>query len=440
MCIRDSIGFSSYVWNTGETGRSIVVRSTGTYYVLVTDVNGCSNSSDTITVNVFPSSLPIITTTGPTTFCEGGSITLSAPSGFTAYLWSTGATTQSIVVTQSGTYTVTVADNNGCTGTSTEVDVFVNPRPSPVLTVIGSTTICGGDSVEVRAPAGYPSYTWFSSRGEVYGTGRTIFIKVSDTVYVTVSDVNGCPGSSDTVRVVLSSVTPPTVTASSPTSFCQGGSVTLAAPTGYANYIWSNGSTDRSITVTQSGSYTVTVTDNSLCAATSNTTAVTVFPTPAKPTIDRRGDSLIAAGPATAYQWFRNGVVIVNATNVVYIPSVAGIYRVEITDANTCTNISDPFDYITTGVDDVTAGYVAEMRVFPNPTSGEFTIETEISQAGSVRVDVINAIGQSVLTINDNTTGGKFRTSSHLGDLASGVYSVILTSGNERWTVRLVRQ
>ena len=150
------IGYASYVWSTGEVGRQIVVRTTGTYFVTVTDGNGCSNQSNSITVNVFPSQLPIVTLSGPTTFCEGGNVTLTAPSGFTAYRWLRNGeqlpqTTQSIVVTTGGAYQAIIADNNGCTGTSTEVDVTVNPTPRPVLSVIGSTTLCTGDTIEVRA-------------------------------------------------------------------------------------------------------------------------------------------------------------------------------------------------------------------------------------------------------------------------------------------------
>ena len=436
------IGFTSYVWNTGETARSIIARTTGKYWAVVTDGNGCSNSSDTIQINVFPSALPIVAISGPTTFCEGGSVTLTAPSGFTAYRWSNGATTQSILVTMAGTYTVTIADNNGCTGTSTETDVTVNPKPTPVLTIIGSPTLCSGDSVTVRAPAGFVSYTWVATSGTNYGTSRTIVLRSTDTVYSQVVDVNGCIGTSDTARVKTSSIVSPVIAVNGPTAFCDGNEVTLTAPAGFGSYIWSNGATGRSITVKRAGEYWVTVTDNTSCPSNSAKTVVDVYNLPVAPTITRLGDVLSAnSATAQSWQWFRNGTIIVGATARAYTVGLPGSYRVEIADNNTCPAVSDAFDVILTDVEgDVVAGHQAELHVFPNPSNGQFSIETTISESGPVRIELVNVVGELVMTLNETANGGTFRTSVNMGILANGVYNVVLTAGSERWVVRLVRQ
>jgi hypothetical protein len=436
------IGFAGYQWNTGETSRNIVVNRTGTFWVIVTDANGCTGSSDTIQVNVFPTQLPIITQNGPLTFCEGGSVTLSAPDGFSAYVWSTGETTQSIVVTETGSYTVTVADNQGCTGTSTEVDVTVYEKPDPILSVNGSTTMCDGDSVEVLAPAGYVSYTWYSTvSSTVLGTSRSIVLRSSDTVYCEVVDGNGCVGQSDTVGVELKTIVQPVVTANGPTTFCDGNTVTLTAPEGYATYLWSNGATTREITVDRTGAYTVVVSNSARCEVASVNVNVQVNPLPARPTITRTGDTLKAvSAEAQAYQWYRNGNALAGATEQALVVALPGTYRVEIADNNTCASMSQPFDVVLTDVDEPVAGVSSEVNIFPNPTNGVFTLEADFASAGAVRVELFNLVGDKVLSLNDMSNGGLFRTTVDMGSLATGVYNVVVTAGNERWTLRLVRQ
>src|SRR5439155_22473624 len=84
---------------------------------------------------------PTISASGPTTFCAGGSVTLTSSSA-TSYLWSTGATTQSIVVNASGNYSVTVTDGNGCSASSAATAVTVHALPTPTITAAGPTTFC----------------------------------------------------------------------------------------------------------------------------------------------------------------------------------------------------------------------------------------------------------------------------------------------------------
>src|SRR5205823_4725990 len=92
----------SYLWSNGATTQSITVFGSGTFSVTVT-VNGCSATSagKSVTVN----SAPLVSITGPSTFCAGTPITLDAGPGFSSYLWSTGATTPTITDTPAATTT-----------------------------------------------------------------------------------------------------------------------------------------------------------------------------------------------------------------------------------------------------------------------------------------------------------------------------------------------
>ena len=85
----------------------------------------------TVTVNAPPTAT--ITPSGPTTFCTGGSVTLTASAG-SSYLWSNGATTQAINVTSSGNYSVTVTNASGCSATSAATAVTVNALPTATIT------------------------------------------------------------------------------------------------------------------------------------------------------------------------------------------------------------------------------------------------------------------------------------------------------------------
>jgi hypothetical protein len=84
-----------------------------------------------------------ITPQSSTIFCEGGSVVLTSSAG-SSYLWSTGATTQSVTVTTSGSFSVKVTDGNGCSALSAPTSVTVNPLPTATITPVSSTTFCQG--------------------------------------------------------------------------------------------------------------------------------------------------------------------------------------------------------------------------------------------------------------------------------------------------------
>jgi large repetitive protein len=350
---------ASYAWSNGATTQSITVNASGSFSVTVTNANGCTATSTSTTVTVNPPPTATLTASGPTTFCAGGSVTLTASSG-ASYAWSSGATTQSITVNASGNYSVTVTDANGCSATSAAVAVTMNAAsPTPTIAASPDNWICDGQTATLTAsPSGY-SYRW--SNG---ATTQSITTSASGTFSVTITDANGCSATSGNEYVTVWSVPPtPTLTASGPTTFCSGGSVTLTAPAGYTNYIWSDGNytwhnadnqPQNSIIVTHSGTYTVNVRgDNAICTATSAPVAVTVNARPAKPAITASGSTWFCAGGSVtlsapagySYAW-SNG-----ATTQSIAVTASGGFTVTVTDANGCS--SDPSDTTWVEVDDV---------------------------------------------------------------------------------------
>ncbi|MBL7782880.1 MAG: CRTAC1 family protein, partial [Saprospiraceae bacterium] len=119
----------TYQWSNGETTASINVTEEGNYKVTVTNGEGCSSVSNVIRVIVDPVETPTLTVQGDTVFCAGGSVQLSSSTA-SAYTWSNGATTQSITVSESGTYFVTTQGLcNEFTSTSVSVDVLSSEAP-----------------------------------------------------------------------------------------------------------------------------------------------------------------------------------------------------------------------------------------------------------------------------------------------------------------------
>lgn len=128
--------FSSSVTDISNTTTSLTATNltTTTYYRAVVKRGVCAtanSSTGTVTVNAIPA-MPTIAASGPTTFCAGGSVTLTSSAG-TSYLWSTGATTSSINVTSAGSYTVQVTNAGGCqsaASAATMVTIIANPTIS----------------------------------------------------------------------------------------------------------------------------------------------------------------------------------------------------------------------------------------------------------------------------------------------------------------------
>ena len=122
--------YSSYFWSTGDTTSTINVDVSGLYHVQLTDSRGCVGQSDTLffIAHANPDK-PVITASGPLTFCEGESVDLTVPDLFGAYTWSTGAHTNGITVSESGTYTLEVMNIHGCSNVSDPVSVSVLPAP-----------------------------------------------------------------------------------------------------------------------------------------------------------------------------------------------------------------------------------------------------------------------------------------------------------------------
>ncbi len=403
-----------WLWSNGSTTQSITVDTTGDYSVTVTGDNGCTTTSAPIHVTANPLPQATIIPSGSTTFCEGGSVALTA-SAASSYLWSNGATTQSIAISASGNYSVTVTDANGCSTMSTPTAVTVNAPPlEPVITVSGPTTFCEGSSVVLTAPDEAVLYLW--SNG---ATTQSIIVNTGGSYSVTTTNASGCSATSSAIAVTVLPLTTPTISASGPATFCTGGRVTLAASHAAA-YLWSNGSTTQSITVDTTGSYSVATTNEFGCTATSSPTVVTVNQPPAIPVVTASGPTTFCAGgsvtltapAATSYLW-SNGSTLQSIT-----VADSGYYTLTVLDANSCSATSAP-----------TLVTVNPLPPTPTVTAGG---PTTFCQGGSVTLTAAAAAsylwsnGSTTQSITVDTTGSySVATTNEFGCTATSSPTVV---------------
>ncbi len=111
-------GFVSYLWSDGETTQSIKVSKAGDYFVKTISAGGCTIYSDTVTIIVHPIPIVTINASAPVMADTGGIDTLTLSGKFVSYKWTTGALTDTIFVTDSGSYGVSVIDANGCSASA----------------------------------------------------------------------------------------------------------------------------------------------------------------------------------------------------------------------------------------------------------------------------------------------------------------------------------
>lgn len=325
----------SYFWSTGSSGTSIVVDSTGQYWVTTTK-NGCYKTN-LVDVVVNPNPTPLIA--GYPYACAGSTTIYADSSIYTSYSWSNGSTNDSITVGL-GTYTLTVTDTNGCTATSPPVTVTA-PVP-PVIT--GITAVCNGDSAVLTTTIPYVTYTWSTG-----STNDSITVGTTGSYSVTVIDINGCTINSAPFNVTAFNYS---ISASGVSSFCSNDSILLTAagtPSSGSSFSWSNGDNTPSTYINTGGNYTVTLTYPNGCSA--DTTLFVSNPVPA-PTPVIAGQVFTCGGAPTTiyvdsaslyttYTWSdlsTNDSVITNS----------GTYSVTVVDSIGCVGTSPPVTVTTT--------------------------------------------------------------------------------------------
>ena len=192
--------------------------------------------------------------TGDARLCAGGQLLLAAPAGGTAYLWSTGAASRSIVVTQPGLYTVAVTGATGATATLRHQVAAFSPPP---LAVGGDTLLCAGRTGQLTVAApGATGYRWSTG-----ASAASTPVTQPGSYAVTAFFGSGC--SQQAVVRVRALAALPALTLGQDTSLCEGETVLLRAPATPGvptSYRWSDGSTAATLRVPSGGTYSLLIT------------------------------------------------------------------------------------------------------------------------------------------------------------------------------------
>ncbi len=378
-------------------------------------------------ITVTALTLPTVSLGNDTTACE--TLVLDAGNPSMTYIWSTTETTQQITATSSGQYSVAVNDGT-CNGRDT-INLTINPNPV-LTTSIADGNLCMGES-DTMYVSGAMLYSWSSG-----GVGTMEIVTPFTTTQYTVYglDANGCTDT-DTLLITVNAIPVVSATAADG-AICLGASDTLTV-TGATNYNWSSGGTGTMEIVSPgtTTTYTVNGVDANGCTAM-DTVMVTVNPIPnvtvtlPLDTACTTGGSISLSGETPSGGTWSGTAVTGNS----FDPLVAGVGMHAITylytDANGCSASAVDSMWVDL-CSDIAVAEHAIIGLYPNPTSGEFTLQ--LGGNTPVTVTIVDAIGQVVVSEQKSPGTHRFTLPS------TGVYLLIASdeSGN-RWTRTIISE
>lgn len=388
-----------YNWSDGQKGKLAPIGTSGSYFVSVTDQNGCTSPlSNTVVVTANPvPAKPSVAANGPLTFCADRTVTLTAPEDV-AYEWTGGQTARirSLTVNQSGNYSVRTTNQFGCTSVASDVvSVNVNPLPqTPAVSAAGAITFCEGNRVTLNATSNL-DVVWSSGQ-----TDKAISVSATGNYTVQSRDQNGCLSRFSSVIAVKANPLPatPTIQSSRPPTICEGDRITLRVDGPYTVF-WNTGDSTRSISTGQAETYSARIRDvNGCISAQPGTIRVELRPLPPAPTINQVGTytlEAVSSTNGTEFRW-RRGTDSLAAQTAAIKANQSGTYtaRSSIIYSPTLTCFSVPSAAISFVADAGNRG----LSIYPNPNPDKIVVlETQVDLVNAT-VMLYSLTGQVVLT------------------------------------------
>ena len=449
----------TYAWSNNSTIQDPLNLIAGTYTVVVTDANGCIDTTSVIITQ--PQSGLSLSSTQVNVLCFGnntGAINLTVAGGTApyTYAWSNNTTAQDPSNLIAGVYTVTVTDANGCTATLSIT--ITQPATAVSISTTVQNILClnGTGSINSSPAGGVSPYTYSWSN---QATTQNITNLQAGNYTVTVTDANGCTANAVGVVAITLSTVPVQINNSTGTNVltCTTPAISLQA-TGGVTYTWTGGQTPNAANnvITIPGSYTVNMIDPNGCPVsqsiviTQNITPPTSGITNSTGTtiIDCNASSinLLATGGGT-YQW-NNGL----GTNAAQSISQAGSFTVVVTAANGCLDSSTvvltvaPVPLVT-GIDTtICSGQSVLITPVYYPTGGQViwtngqtTPNLTVSPTSTTMYSVLytwngcTATEDITVTVNPTPTLSVTSSSICFGDTTAIVAQANLANGVYNW-------
>ncbi|MEZ4721442.1 MAG: gliding motility-associated C-terminal domain-containing protein [Flavobacteriales bacterium] len=420
-------------WNTGATTSSIINQGAGTYSVTITDALGCTDSaSATLGTS---GALTMITATDSTS-CNGdsdGSASVAPAGGVAPYtfLWSTTSTNDTILNVSAGNYTVTATDFNGCQG----VAIATVGEPAVLVadinldSVVGCNGKLGGLTANQSGGTANYSYLWSTT-----ATTQTLTGLSAGTYTVTITDANGCQDSDAQVVGVATAVDlsynvlNPTCKTGPP----NGRIAAFGTPSSSLNtFLWSDGSTNDTLSGLDTGLYSVTITDSNNCQD-SAVVPIIAYDNPIELTFDVINESCAGNGDGLIVVSFSGGVAPLTiewfdgTTNDTLANLNGGVfYDVTITDFTGCEEPGgdsvavDPDIALAVNMVQPSCNGDSDGKIFITPSGQKSTVSYTWDPAVSAVDSAVSlSAGSYKVTVSDDSTGCSVDTTLALAEPA----------------------
>ena len=335
----------SYNWSNGSTSQDVPFLPSGNYTVTVTDANNCSESLN-ISITQPAGSLQSSANVTDVLCFQGnnGAIDLNATMGTPpySYVWSTGSTSQDLSNLAAGTYSVTITDANGCI----LANHFFVTEPNAALSgsFINTNVGCYGNStgvIDLNTTGGTSPYSYSWSNGSTTEDLNNI---AAGNYSVSITDDNGCTANLSTSisQPITALLIEPEITNINCHDIANGAiNITVSGGTTPYTFLWSNGATNEDLSNLPIGTYTITVTDNNGCTASTSASVSSpaVLSTSAGTTSPlcygaaTASINLVVTGGTSPYNFIWNDAVSSEDRTGIR----AGTYSVTVSDQNNCT-------------------------------------------------------------------------------------------------------